>query len=194
MSFYDKTAVLKRLERMINWEDFYASRINSSYQSYFERRYREMLSYIVRMIPTAYTIREEGIGIGSMAKALMPLGFRRYHGFDNNYTMLQLAKQNWNSLEGRIYHDDILAPQQTVYADVVITHGVLEHFEDEEIKSIVSRYKQTTLGSLHYVPLDKYLEPSFGDERLMSKEKWIELTVPKFAKTFNDGHDLMLVL
>jgi hypothetical protein len=41
------------------------------------------------------------------------------------------------------------------------------------------------------VPGEKYKEPSFGDERLLSIEKWMDLN-PTDIIEFNEGFDLIL--
>ena len=45
-------------------------------------------------------------------------------------------------------------------------------------------------NSIHYVPLDKYEVPSYGDERLLPYEFWLDMLKPKEWALFNDGHDL----
>ena len=49
-------------------------------------------------------------------------------------------------------------------------------------------------NSIHYVPLDKYEKPSFGDERLLPYKYWLDLVTPKCWMLFNDDHDLMFII
>jgi hypothetical protein len=62
--------------------------------------------------------------------------------------------------------------------DIVVTHGVLEHFTDKNIHKILKRYSDAGQKSVHYVPLDGYKTPSFGDERLLPYQYWIEQFKP----------------
>jgi 2-polyprenyl-3-methyl-5-hydroxy-6-metoxy-1,4-benzoquinol methylase len=162
------------------WHEFYKSRINSSYQDYFEDRYRPFLEYLHRQIYA--TVTEMGCGIGSVSKYLLKHGFI-CSGFDICPEMVELAKLNVG--HNIFYQDDILSHHSTDGV-IGVSHGVLEHFSDEQILSIVKNNKD----SIHYVPLDKYTTPSFGDERLLPLEYWIDLVKPKEYFTFNNEHDL----
>lgn len=175
-----------------SWHKFYKDRINSSYQDYFNKRYTAMISFIADNFERSTHILEEGVGIGSLANALVGTkGFRDYYGFDNSPDMLNLCAMNTRGIS--LYLDDILHPGWPSKAKLVLTHGVLEHFEDYQIESIFDRYKQQKVTSVHYVPLSKYEKPSFGDERLLSAEYWISLVRPSEYYYFNDGYDLLII-
>lgn len=167
------------------WKDFYKERINSSYQDYFNQRYKIMID-LAENLSSKNIIMELGCGIGSISKSLKSRGFNSF-GFDISEDMVDLANRNLG--DSRFYQGDIF---KTEFPEDIlkITHGVLEHFSDQEIKSICNRCK----NSLHYVPLDKYKTPSFGDERLLSYQHWIELVNPKAYVLFNDDHDLIFIL
>lgn len=175
-----------------NWRDFYENRVNSGYQEYFDGRYSVMIEYIIGNFNKHTSICEAGIGIGSLANSLMCAGMRNYTGFDNSTDMLCLCKMNLKKSINRLYFDCIKHSNVPNSSKLIVTHGVLEHFSDEEIKLIIERYKHTV--SVHYVPLDKYKEPSFGDERLLPYEYWIELVKPSEYYLFNDGHDLLIIV
>jgi hypothetical protein len=164
----------------MDWNDFYNKRINSTYQVYFEEKYKPFLLAIAKCHPTI--IKEGGCGIGSISKY-----FSRYgvicEGFDNDPNMVKLA--SLNCLKGSFTQGDLFHPSNTG-PEFLVTHGVLEHFSDEQIKWILEKYP----NSIHYVPLDKYKTPSFGDERLLSKEYWVDNFNIKDYAVFNNGHDL----
>jgi len=89
--------------------------------------------------------------------------------------------------------EDIRQAKFFEYPTVVVTHGVLEHFEDEDIIAIMETYKDRNVRfHAHYVPTDKYEKPSFGDERLMPVSKWVSLTNPDYYIVDNAGCDLYL--
>ena len=164
------------------WYEFYKQRINSGYQKYFEARYEPFLDAIIQL-RNINGIIELGCGIGSVSKAIGG----NFSGIDIDPLMVQLANQNTKTTNfsvGSIFEE--MFPDSTLK----VTHGVLEHFEDSEIESFCSN----CLNSIHYVPLDKYKNPSFGDERLLPYEHWLELATPKSWMLFNQDHDLMFIL
>lgn len=174
-----------------SWRDFYEKRVNSGYQEYFNKRYSVMVDFIVGNFGRNTGVLEEGIGIGSLANSLISAGMRNVSGFDNSTDMICLCKLNTKALK-RVYFDCIKWPNVPGHSKLRITHGVLEHFSDEHIKLIMNRYRREKVQSVHYVPLNKYKEPSFGDERLLHYNYWLELTEPKEYYLFNDGHDLLI--
>lgn len=174
------------------WHEFYANRVGDSYQSYFKKRYKVMIDFITFNFSKNSIVIEEGIGIGSMAKALMPEGFQTYKGFDICAKVLRLCQKNVPGLW--LYQDDIVNPKLRLKHNLAITHGVLEHFSDMDISRICTRYKREGVISVHYVPLDKYKEPSFGDERLLPYEHWLDLVNPIEYHLFNENHDLLFVV
>lgn len=165
------------------WYDFYSQRVNSTYQDYFEKRYRGMLDFIRSFQPSG--IIEAGCGIGSISKALIKSGLR-CSGFDNDPQMVKLANKNVPSIIPLFEVLDIFKCGLN-NTTLTITHGVLEHFDDGDIILFKNRFP----NSIHYVPLDKYHEPSFGDERLLSKDYWIDTFKPAYHFTINNEHDLI---
>lgn len=163
------------------WYEFYKDRINSSYQDYFNERYKPMIDFILSFEPTL--VVDAACGIGSISKALVHRGVR-CEGFDGDKEMVKLANRNVSSVyfeEGNLFNSENFTKELT------ITHGVLEHFEDEQIEFLLEHYS----NSIHYVPLDKYHTPSFGDERLLPKDYWIETFKPSYYFTMNNEHDLV---
>jgi SAM-dependent methyltransferase len=163
------------------WYDFYRDRLNNRYERYFMTRYSPFLDAIIAT--KASVILEAGCGIASVSKQLVKEGIRCY-GFDNDSSMLALSKKNVP--QGGFVQGDILSLDIGSNKTLTVTHGVLEHFKDEQIECILSRFP----NSIHYVPLDKYTTPSFGDERLLSAEYWENNFKLKECFTFNDGYDL----
>lgn len=167
------------------WKEFYENRINSSYQNYFEKRYEEFIRQIYAL-SQSNTIMELGCGIGSVSKAVQKHGKTSF-GFDISESMVELANKNLHDNRfnvGNIFETDF--PKRYLK----VSHGVLEHFSDTQIVSITERCQ----NSIHYVPLDKYVTPSFGDERLLPYEYWLDLVHPKAYFLFNNDHDLAFIL
>lgn len=169
------------------WSEFYKDRVNSTYQEYFNKRYHVMIETIRGF--KANFIREEGVGIGSITKALPEI--ECCFGFDLLQSMVDLAKSN--NPTRTFYKDNIINTKHKFHAELAITHGVLEHFTDDQIKSIFLRYKKENIQSIHYVPLIGYKEPSFGDERLLPYQYWLNLIKPTDYFLFNNDCDLLLI-
>lgn len=172
----------------MDWDSFYNSRINSSYQDHFERKYAVFLAMLLNAHdnynPDEY-ILEAGCGIGSVSKFLAKYTIKS-SGFDLCSNMVQYSRKN-----NQITHKAFAFWEADLfnYNDVsrlTVTHGVLEHFSDDKILEIIKIYP----NSVHYVPLDKYIIPSFGDERLLPVEHWLDLVKPVEYKVFNNGLDL----
>lgn len=181
------------LNKPIDWGEFYRKRVNTSYQQFFELKYAPFLLYIKSQMKNEAYINDAGCGIGSVSKYLrrhIDDETQRLIIIDNNLGMLELAKENLKS--------DIFIPPLVEAANLLdynyefpqlhITHGVLEHFTNTEIKGILKRLP----NSIHYVPLDKYKIPSAGDERLLPAEYWIDTFKPSYSFTFNNGYDLCI--
>ena len=167
---------------MGNWHDFYAKRINSGYQQYFEARYEPFLDAI-KQLRNLNGIQELGCGIGSVSKAIGG----NFRGIDIDPMMVHLANKNTSTTNFTV--GDIFESVGDC-STLSVTHGVLEHFTDQQIEEIC----RSCCNSIHYVPLDKYKTPSFGDERLLPYEHWLELATPITWMLFNDDHDLMFIL
>ncbi len=164
---------------MSQWFGFYKDRVNSTYQSYFEKRYRPFLDTIANT--HSNEILEGGCGIASVSKYFAKDGVK-CSGFDLDNRMVRLARKNCP--EGHFFYGDIMKLHSR---KLVITHGVLEHFDDEHIESILKRFP----NSIHYVTLDKSSDTPYGDERLLPWKYWANQFDIKDIETFNNGHDLI---
>ena len=165
---------------MNNWYSFYKDRINSTYQNYFEERYAPFLEFIRKQ--NNFDIVELGCGIGSVSKYLSKRGFK-CSGFDLCPDMVNLA--NLNTGLDTFYIGNILN-EKCKSGSLGVSHGVLEHFKTKDILQVVYSFPE----SIHYIPLDKYEIPSFGNERLLPYEFWLKLVQPKEWFLFNEDKDL----
>lgn len=148
------------------------------------------------------------------------LGDKNFIVSDVSPFMLDLARLNMLSLEGNLgeygtrrlkslqYVQYDICSRDTIdyktytyfsdinrYSDLVITHGVLEHFSKEIIKDNILETLNNDLrigGHIHYVPTNEYSTKSFGDENLWSVSEWLELTNPDIA--IKNGPDLFLYI
>jgi len=164
----------------MSWNKFYEERVNSTYQDYFEKKYKPFLDMV--MEEQQLDVFEVGCGIGSVSKYLLKHNIE-CSGIDICPKTVELANINVNKdifLVGDIFENF------TIDCELAVTHGVLEHFNNKQIKHILNLYPY----SIHYVPLDKYHKPSYGDERLLSYQHWLDLVEPEKYVIFNKGLDL----
>lgn len=176
---------------MSRWSDFYAGRGGDDYLAYARERYAPFIAAIRDRITTKFTktpdrVVELGCGTATITRAIYQCD-ALYYATDTDREMLKMAD---NRLRGRAevrWHD----AREPVMADIVHSHGLLEHFDDRTIRAIVSA-NRSYAKQLHYVP-GLYPAPSFGDERLMSVEQWRDICHPDDVITFNDGLDYILV-
>lgn len=193
---------------MSQWTEFYRGRMGQGYQDYATKRYMPFIQRLVQEaecvethIKRGVTFREEGAGIGTITAILQRYALNHLHdwGFlmiDKDKGMAALATENTGIV---CQVGDILTrkPDNSFHwvcgTDIIHSHGVLEHFEDEEIKSIINDQRHMSQHCVvAYVPTNGYKEPSFGDERLLPYEHWVKTFHPDTWELFNGGKDLLL--
>ena len=177
---------------MSEWAKFYMGRVGDGYTNYAEKRYAPMIE---ELNCDARSVLEEGCGIGTVSKILL-----NYQPFldvtlaDLDLTMLRLAIKN---LGDRLPIDKIkmmdIRGKDKPCVDLIHSHGVLEHFQDQDIKVILRHQRDKCAKLIHYVPTDGYDKPSFGDERLLPIQYWLDKFNPTRYKTFNNDKDLLLI-
>lgn len=167
----------------MSWAQFYKARVNNElYLNKFIENYNPLLNYIKinYHFGKVRNIIEEGVGIGTLPKAMAKYDSDfnpiMYLGKEICPRMRSMAKSNnlpdyVGIIDGDI--TDLTAP--CTGFDLAVTHGVLEHFDDDTIIKILNKYVLNQLNNVHYVPLMEYRTPSFGDERLLSKYHWLGL-------------------
>ena len=177
---------------IMTWYDFYKHRVNISYLLHVETKYAVFIDAIMKMLKPNDLVLEAGCGIGNISKILYQrLPTCNYLLYDNSHKILDLCKDNIGTNVGVTYYN-ILKELPDVKIDLIHSHGVLEHFNDKEIITIIKNQLKVSDTLLHYVPSNKYKSPSFGDERLLSKEGWKALINPNEIIEFNNGYDLIL--
>lgn len=170
---------------MCKWSDFYKVRDFDRYDIHFRKKYGKFIDFAEKQ---AYKgdnhVYELGCGIGSLSRVLRGKGIA-CNGIDISSDMVSLA--NANVGENLFSVGDI---KEEFWGGFGASHGVLEHFSDFDILQVL----KMNPWSLHYVPLDKYEKPSFGDERLLPYQYWVDLVEPEYYEVFNDGHDMIFLI
>ncbi len=187
---------------MKKWSDIYKERLCDSYYQYFKVRYKDFLTEIDLK---HYSFLELGCGIGNTTKFIDEhrKDYMTYRTgivakklsltcVDNDEEMLQLCAVNLRNIGTNLFNADITQKKFKLYPETVVhSHGVLEHLQDNQIHDVLEMYMSCP-SQTHYVPTDKYTEPSRGDERLMPAEYWLDTFKPTSWKLFNNDFDLVL--
>ena len=179
-----------------NWVEFYKARMNKSYRNHLRTRYKDTFDYIKSL--GGETFGQFGCGMGNASRFLAEdLTNTKHLLIDICKGMLGLANENMLDSSPNHKYDTILGDikkqLKTTKLDVIHSHGVLEHFSDDDIRKVIANQKELCDNLVHYVPSYKYLEPSFGDERLLKPQDWHDICKPDEIIESNDGYDLTLI-
>lgn len=202
-----------------SWPEYYRDKINNKEsENQFFVKYKMFLELIVKIalqLKQEINIVEIGCGIGTVSKMLMQkfpeMNDVRLFGRHGKYIltdcdvfMLELARRNMpkdkmgNEISLCRYNllNDFKHPSTSNFwniKDLIITHGVLEHFSKPEIEDFIDKLDNDSrvLAHIHYVPTSDYKTKSFGDENLWAISTWIKLVNPDIV--VKNGPDLYLV-
>lgn len=175
--FYEMLNLFKVWEAKLaeeDWASFYEDVDIIDEIKHQENVHKDLIDKIVKLKPSAI------LEIGSGAAAISFSIAKRYNikivTVDNNKEVLKKVKANAKKIGVNI---------ETVHADahhlpfeddsfkVVFSQGVLEHFTDYDIKSIINEKIRVSSNSVFFsVPNNFYRKKDFGNERLMSKAEW----------------------
>jgi SAM-dependent methyltransferase len=176
---------------MSPWATFYEGREGASYLDYVKQRYEPFIAAISTRIRYDDTVLEIGAGTGTITRALQWRGRKaRFCASDIDPEMVDRTKERLKEFAAvSVYRENAFLGGTR--ADVVHSHGMLEHFCDDNIRQVIDNYRHAHT-QVHYVP-GLYDKPTFGDERLMSVDAWWKICKPSQIITFNDGLDYALV-
>lgn len=179
------------------WAQMYASRVGDSYPAYVAQQYRPFLDIITQVTQPNDTVIEAGCGIGTITKIISrETHSADYKAFDKDMAQVMLTEQNLKGIHNIkwIGQGDILDPMMYRNANVIHSHGVLEHFDDRTIARVLGHQQESGARALvHYVPLEGWVTGSYGDERLLSPEHWQRVHNPTDIVLFNEDKDAALV-
>lgn len=186
-----------------SWAEFYADRIGDpGYRKYVSRQYQPFIDALMEEVRKGHsdkqTVLEVGCGMGTITHILQHRWARKYGGWvpsflasDIDQGMLDVARKQLG-LRARLFHSD-MRTDRWLKADIIHSHGTLEHLSDHDIYRTLEVHAATgARAAIHYVPGDLHREPSFGDERLLPLEWWVDKWDPDDAFAFNEGKDYCL--
>ena len=173
------------------WIDIYKDRLNNQYYEYFKKQYAPFLEQLRKY--ETFQNHEIGCGMGNSTRYLNSvINNNQYFCYDLCPEMLGLAMRNIESTNVFFNNMDLREfKTHSAFPNLIHSHGVLEHFSDNEILDILNNNGSDI--HVHYVPSDKWITPSRGDERLLSKEYWQDTFQPTKVIEFNEGKDLVLI-
>ena len=194
---------------MTPWHEIYRERMNDRYIRHIKKKYGTFIRTIAETPTFHYpSYVELGCGAGNITKVLReqkPASTCTL--IDLCPDMLSLAIKNNQSQNCKFIVGDITqlsynASPRYHPDNVVHSHGVLEHLEDDQIIDILHCGYRIGARQIHYVPGAKYEVPSRGDERLLTPQKWRSILrnytayeagrVSTKVSTFNDGYDIII--
>lgn len=184
-------------KEMSKWAQMYKSRVGESYPDYVQKQYQSFIGEICGVIEHDSKVLEAGCGIATISK-VVGRQFKdvSINAIDIDIDQVSLATQNvLNHHNILVNSGSILDPRIYEGQSIIHSHGVLEHFEDSDIAKILGYQKEVTkVGNvIHYVPLEGWVTGSYGDERLLSLDYWMDTFRPIKAITFTGGKDAVLV-
>ena len=127
-------------------------------------------------------ILEIGAGTGSMSIFLSHLNIE-VTTLDNDTQIIEQAKITRQKFGGKnklVLGNAFKLPFENGSYDAVFHQGLLEHFSDEEIYRLLDEQLRVAKTVYISVPNNIYPEKDFGDERLLSKNRWDEILAKKY--------------
>jgi SAM-dependent methyltransferase len=122
-------------------------------------------------------ILEVGVGSGAQSAALSRLG-SLVVSVDNDARILAAARSNLQRFGPgvRVLSADAFAlPFPAAAFGTSVSQGLMEHFDDEAIGSLVREQLRVCRSVTFSVPSDRYPRQDVGDERLMDPKRWREI-------------------
>lgn len=182
---------------MKKWSTIYSSNIKKqgAAKKYLNHKVKEkkiFLNKIINYCKPYNNILEAGCGTGVLSIFLANNGFD-VTSVDSDKDMLTIANKistKYHKKPHFMKKDINKLNYPNNHFGVVFSHGVLEHFNDTQIVSILKRQLKISHTLIFSIPTD-YLDENkdryHGNERFLSREKWINLiskTQSEIIETF----------
>lgn len=133
----------------------------------------DLLRAVIRRAGTGGVL-EVGVGSGAQS-ALLSRFSGRVVTVDNDGRILRAAQPNLHRF-GRGVHsvaaDGFRLPFPARTFDVSVSQGLMEHFPDERIGSLIAEQLRVCRSVVFSIPSDNYPRQDVGDERLLPPARW----------------------
>ncbi len=182
---------------MSKWSEIYKKQISEA--NSLDVFIDEKLAYKKKLIDTVKKyclgsgkILEVGCGSGITSTFLGQLGYKVI-GVDSDPDMVELATSIATQQKSATsFKIDDIKTLKTVenHFDVIFSNGVMEHFSDSDIISIVNYHLSMSNYVIVSVPSDYFSnnQKIYGDERFMSTNQWhaiLSKTTGSIVKKFD---------
>lgn len=120
---------------------------------------------------------EAGCAEGMTSIYLSHLGYEIL-GIDNNSKLIEKAKEANVYLRGNArfaVHDIFSIDTLDDKFDFTFSHGVMEHFSEEDIKILVDKQLKVASRVIFSVPSKRYGKKDFGNENLWTYKHWLHI-------------------
>ena len=167
---------------MKKWSSIYSNNIKKlgGPRKYLDYKIKEktiLIDKIIKYCKPYKNILEAGCGTGVMCTYLANKGFN-VTAVDNEQDMLNIAKKiskNYPKRPVFVKRDINKLNYPSNHFGVVFSHGVLEHFSDDQIISLIKRQSKISHTLIFSIPtnyLDEKKDRYYGNERFMGLNKW----------------------
>ncbi|PIR38940.1 MAG: hypothetical protein COV34_00100 [Candidatus Zambryskibacteria bacterium CG10_big_fil_rev_8_21_14_0_10_42_12] len=166
---------------MSKWSEIYEKQMSAfdSLDAFVESRivYKEKFIDIIKKYGTrTKRLLEAGCGSGITSIFLGKFGYEVI-GIDSDPDMVKLATSIAVQQESAVlFKVDDIKTLETIqgHFDVVFSNGVMEHFSDNDIVTILDRHLSVSDYVVISVPSDFFTDDQrmYGDERFMSVDQW----------------------
>ncbi len=158
-----------------SWSDFY--RGGQTLQAFFAslHHHEPLIREVFASEPKS--VLEAGSGPAIMSSFLAMAGMDAI-AVDNDAGVLQVARESasrWPVQPEFVEHDIFHLDQLGREVDVVFSQGVLEHFQDDEIRELTRQSLAIAPRFVFSVPSKWYGHKDFGNERLFLADQWAEI-------------------
>jgi SAM-dependent methyltransferase len=182
---------------MPQWHELYRDELNGcdNMQQFVQKKIAYKRAFIDRIsanCPLNGRLLEIGAGSGTVAVHLTNRGYDTTI-VDNSREMLDIARHVRDAIgvNTQIVEADLRQlPFPTNSFDVIYSHGVMEHFNDNDIESILRHHLIIASRVVFAVPSTQYTTKFYGDERFMNAKTWISLAqrAGQVKETFGYHH------
>lgn len=161
-------------QQVTKWSDYYAGQGGSLTNIVLHLPY--LLAVLLRR---PRSILEIGCGTAAHSLFLKKIASgKRVSLLDSDEHILRAAKApHPKRIEG-VYDVDVRderAVQEMPFFDLVMSQGLMEHFDDAEFRHVIENFRGKTTSFVFSVPSNEYPTRDFGDERLRSKSEIADL-------------------
>lgn len=178
---------------MKKWSSIYLNNIKKlgGSKKYLDYKIKEktlLIDKIIKYCKPYKNILEAGCGTGVISTYLANKGFI-VTSVDNEQDMLNIARKI-----SKIYNKNPVFIKQDInklnyprnHFGVVFSHGVLEHFNDDQIVFLLKQQLKISHTLIFSIPtnyLDEKKDRYYGNERFLNRTKWEDLIAKTQSKT-----------